>query len=468
MKGDFSRDTFDSRKQFSSVLMQQGRVLLDADWNEQSAILLHYIRTLAADLIGPHAGPGSGFEIELAGENDLTIKPGRYYVDGILCENSGKLRDKNEVKDVSYFNQPYYQPNYGKKSEDRKLPNNFLVYLDVWERHITHFEDESLREVALGGVDTTTRRQVVWQVKVLTKRQGLDCNSVPATSTGLLKAKAKEDSESDEPCIIEPDARYRGAENQLYRVEIHTGNINDDEQEVADIQPTFKWSRENGAVIFPVTAINEKTVRLANLGRDERFGLCEGDWVELVDDDYTLHNRADKLLRIESIDRDEMSVTLSDKSEIVYDPENHPLLRRWDQKAGNTQKSAVDENAAVIELDSWVTLEDGVQIQFVKPGGNVPRTYRTGDYWLIPARTATGDVEWPRDSAGEPISQPPRGIKHHYAPLAIGKGNGIESHCRCTFDQIGDCPSEERKISGAGELKPATPVKKVAKVKPKK
>ena len=39
MSGDYSRQRFDPRKQFSAVLMQQGRVQLDADWNEQGAIL---------------------------------------------------------------------------------------------------------------------------------------------------------------------------------------------------------------------------------------------------------------------------------------------------------------------------------------------------------------------------------------------------------------------------------------------
>ena len=71
MKGDFSRDTFDPVKHFSRVLQQQGRVQLDADWNEQAAILLHYLRTLAADLIGPFAGPPGrtiGFEIVDEGE----------------------------------------------------------------------------------------------------------------------------------------------------------------------------------------------------------------------------------------------------------------------------------------------------------------------------------------------------------------------------------------------------------------
>ena len=53
MKADLSRQTFDPFKRFTRVLTQQGRVQLDADWNEQAAILLHQLRTLAADLIGP-------------------------------------------------------------------------------------------------------------------------------------------------------------------------------------------------------------------------------------------------------------------------------------------------------------------------------------------------------------------------------------------------------------------------------
>ena len=38
MKGDFTRDLFDPTKHYSGVLMQQGRVQLDADWNEQDSI----------------------------------------------------------------------------------------------------------------------------------------------------------------------------------------------------------------------------------------------------------------------------------------------------------------------------------------------------------------------------------------------------------------------------------------------
>jgi hypothetical protein len=52
MKGDFSRSTFDPRKHYSGVRMQQGRVQLDADWNENLDILLRRIETETIDVIG--------------------------------------------------------------------------------------------------------------------------------------------------------------------------------------------------------------------------------------------------------------------------------------------------------------------------------------------------------------------------------------------------------------------------------
>src|SRR5262252_3346154 len=108
MKADLTRDTFDQTKHYSRVLMQQGRVTLDADPNEQAEILLHYLRTLARDLIGPYGGPADhlGFHLVPSLDNAskrwiLTITAGRYYVDGILCENA---------KDVAYDHQPDFTP----------------------------------------------------------------------------------------------------------------------------------------------------------------------------------------------------------------------------------------------------------------------------------------------------------------------------------------------------------------------
>ena len=49
MPGDYSRNTFDPRRHYSGVLMQQGRVQLDADWNEQLAITAHRAQATAAE-----------------------------------------------------------------------------------------------------------------------------------------------------------------------------------------------------------------------------------------------------------------------------------------------------------------------------------------------------------------------------------------------------------------------------------
>src|SRR6266849_7062871 len=93
MKADLTRNTFAPLKQFTRVLMQQGRVQLDSDWNEQAAILLRYMRVLAADLIGPQGGPKDNYGFGLSAlpgtppvTTNFQIGRGRYYADGILCE----------------------------------------------------------------------------------------------------------------------------------------------------------------------------------------------------------------------------------------------------------------------------------------------------------------------------------------------------------------------------------------------
>ena len=66
MKGDFTRFTFEPRKRYTSVLMQQGRLQLDADWNEQMSIQNYLQQRQAQDMIGESAGTPAteaGFQI---------------------------------------------------------------------------------------------------------------------------------------------------------------------------------------------------------------------------------------------------------------------------------------------------------------------------------------------------------------------------------------------------------------------
>ena len=62
MKADLSRNTFDRAQHYSAVRLQQGRVVTDADWNEQADIARYRTERLALDTIGscgaPQAAPG--------------------------------------------------------------------------------------------------------------------------------------------------------------------------------------------------------------------------------------------------------------------------------------------------------------------------------------------------------------------------------------------------------------------------
>src|SRR3712207_5488982 len=89
MKLDGTQFTHRPYKHYTAVLKQQGRVDLDADWNEHVDIQRYLEQTETKDVIGPGGAPmnGGGFKIDAApGGKDLTISPGRIYVDGILCE----------------------------------------------------------------------------------------------------------------------------------------------------------------------------------------------------------------------------------------------------------------------------------------------------------------------------------------------------------------------------------------------
>ena len=216
-----------------------------------------------------------------------------------------------------------------------------------------------------------------------------------------------------------PESSYRGAENQLYRVEIHQGGRAG--------EATFKWSRENGAVIFPVREIAGSLVTLEHLGRDSRLGLNPDDWVEIVDDHYALQGQAQPLLQVEEIDTENMTVTLKNTPALDVDgiEDRHPYLRRWDHSADSDDGAVSVVESSGEDNEDWMLLEDGVQIQFPGTGEAAePPVYKTGDYWIIPARTATGDVQWPQEEqiSGDgplPGRLSPHGVIHYYAPLAI-------------------------------------------------
>jgi hypothetical protein len=535
MKGDFARVTFDPSRHYSQVFQQQGRVLLEADWNEQAHIQLHLLRTLVRDLVGPCWAAAGGFAITGTTTNadgstkplpltDWQLAPGHFYVDGILCVNEAACTLAQQP------NMP--TPDYGVadgKSGFENPPAGFALWLDVWERHLCAVEAPGIADVALDGVDTASRAQVVWQLRLLDPpraqqqlddvtsalktrqqaadssadvaaikrqlaevaqlRKGLDgggqANASPcvllrqllgaraAYALPRLRAELGPHEADDDPCVIAADARYRGMENQLYRVEIHQGGPAG--------TASFKWSRENGSVVFPITrsvagataddGSAQQTVTLGRLGRDTRLGLAIGDWVELVDDAYTLGQRAYPLLQVIAINAADCSVTLNVPKNVTpwqpsSDPRRHPLLRRWDQA-----DAATTQGVLALGEGTPVVLEDGIQITF-SPGG----VYATGDYWLVPARVAgNGQLDWPlvtaADGTSAPAALPPRGL-HHYAALGVTDDGDSYQECCCRFESL--CAlmqADAGKITPGGMplvMKPQVPVTKAASATTKK
>ena len=298
MGGDYTRWTFDPVKDYSEVFKQQGRVDLDADWNEFVEMIYRRWRAETVDIMGPAVVPDStpdAFLIVPAGTT-FTIGIGRMYVDGLLAECHGVsplqfdkiLGEMDGTAPIPFNEQPYYPnpvplPTPG--------PAVDLVYLDVWQREVIALQDPHIREKALGGPDTTTRMQTVWQVKILPNTGAHACeDAIPgwttlvAPSAGRLTTSTVVPPPSPDPCILSPTGGYRGLENRLYRVEVHTAGT------VGGANPaTFKWSRDNGSVVSGVNAISapggpNSVVTLTSLGRDQVLRFKSGDWVEILDD----------------------------------------------------------------------------------------------------------------------------------------------------------------------------------------
>jgi hypothetical protein len=523
MKADLTRSTFRREKHYSSVRMQQGRVQLDADWNEQVDIDSHLDETTRTDVIGRCGVPvyGAGFAISvLSGSSDVAISPGRAYVDGIVCENEASAVAVLEVEEaelgvdsvvidgreleegewvalsatgvepiqcrlagvsaaehrlklevpltvfeqdalkqatdtvmrrlVTYLTQPHFAGDPEAAEEAQPEGGLYFYYLDVWERHRTSLEDDSIREVALGGPDHATRTQIVWQVKRTRLEQRdaqITCAMVPPwdelvpRTTGRLRARAHPQTTSDDLCTVPPGTGYRRGENQLYRIEIR------DSGELG--KATFTYSRENGSVVVPWLDRDADTLTVTNVGRDVVLGFGPGDWIEATDDRRELGGAPGTLVKVKTaLDKTLTVDTATATGSLdVADFPLHRKVRRWDDPSGARVVESPSDN------DGYLALEEGVEVRF-EDG-----YYRALDYWLVPARTALGDVEWPVDSAGGALAMPPEGVDHHYCALGLLRFDeawSVVEDCRKPFPPLTELPP-----GGTAEPDPAVHVVKI-------
>ena len=312
----------------------------------------------------------------------------------------------------------------------------WLVYLDVWRREVTHLQDPELIEPAV-NVDTTTRYQTAWQVRLLPLRSAgsIDCRTpladVPdwldrhAPSTARLSTTTIVATAPESECLVAPAGGYRSLENHLYRVEVHRA---------AGTTAGLKWSRENANVASTVLTVEQAgtstTLQVDSLGRDEVLSFKNDDWVEILTDRDEFDGAAGAMRQVTvNPDTNQLTVPALDPDVFPGGPvevERHMRVIRWDQAGSGLTADGLVE--VTTDHPSFV-LEYGIQATLGGLGGA-----RVGDHWCFAARVADADIEHLEQA-------PPRGVHHHFCALAIVEPDGTIHDCRPRFPALTELTS---------------------------
>ena len=446
MRGDFSAWNKDRSHNFRGTLHQQGRVLLDRDWNAQTEITGEWQETAARDAFGagvaavPADAPGS-FKVVKAevsgGLVKVSLKKGRVWADGLLAE-LGKDAEPpplpagvDAVRTATYLGPPIQTP-AGQVSE---LPNGLddAVILETWLEELSPFQDpELLLEPALGGPDTTERVQTAFRFRLYRMAPGETCDSIIEklkdnfSAKGKLTAELKPTDTIDGDCPVVESGGFTGFEHRLYRIEIA-------DTDRAAPESYFKWSHFNGGLVGTgdfdaatrkVTIHGNKNAivysgsnsfYLEALGYDSAFGC----WKVVYGAKATL--AGDGTLDLAAAAADIY------KGVIPSAPaKGKRFFRLWngiERVADFTAKKDLPDNL-------------GILIQFEPEGVG---KYTPSDFWTFEVRA--GGIGNPPDLIP---TLPPQGILYHRVPLAIihwnapGETEPVVCDCRKKFRPLTD------------------------------
>ena len=340
----------------------------------------------------------------------MSLGQGRYYVDGLLVENESKIDVAQPSKNGLH-----------------------LAYLDVWNRHICADEDATLLEPALGGPDTTTRLKTEWQLRCryLGAKDAFTFDEIRKRYCGVWPQLSS-------PAVADywqlplgtgrmkiDFTNFTRTENQLYRVEVHTGNF-DENGEATTLK--FKWSRDNGSAVATIKDINTTTkiITLADANLKIQNAFSDANFIEICDELCSRTNTPGYLVSADMTLIRDGKITLKENwgyERNAKDLEAPIIVRRWDG----------------VQSTNNFELEDGLTVTF--DTGDI--YYRGGDYWLIPTRTDSV-IGWENN-----IFQAAHGIEHHFAALALI----TKETEKCTFENLNIIfqPLNKGNVSKAGD-----------------
>ena len=158
MGSDRARLSYDRSRHWRGVVSQQGRVTLEADWNEAATIAAEENREQLIDFVGPAGTPDDGYAVVPVVDGngnatgDLTITQGTMYVGGERVELDADLDYELQGEGDWVDHRGRLACGSIPRSPDRRHGES--VYLLLREQEVSAVEDPALLDVALGGPDT--------------------------------------------------------------------------------------------------------------------------------------------------------------------------------------------------------------------------------------------------------------------------------------------------------------------------
>lgn len=491
---DITRLLIQPRKHYVGARMQQGRTVLDSDFNEEAALADEERRRALLDIVGPTGSPDEGFAADLAIGEQVTIqavsfdgqppvntlnyriRPGTMYIAGLRFEHNERTLDDDISGDPIVFQRDFLQ--MLEDEAPRPEPgstHNQLTYLHAWEQWVSATEDEEIRERALGGIDTSVRVRRMARVEVSEVVDNVDCAAAWSEVRQQIEAElggAFDDSgnqllsparlritfvpgealDACAPCAPDDVGRYLGAENQAIRIMLAAPD-------------RYVWGLDNASHLYRVEIGEAEDglvpVRMITEPRDEaRWPLVNTvveflPWSALLDNNEKVAGEVGVFIRVaEGFDPDEASFQI-DEADL---PQLDVFVRQWDAAHPDVQwlPNNADPDGRYLFMRVWHRLDDdndsvlldtaagpnnhallrrqGLLPQFTGGG-------RVGDYWVVSVRPNTPQqiTPWDLTQAG---GVAPHGPRHLFAPLSLitfrqpGPGEQVNTE---VVESIHDC-----------------------------
>jgi hypothetical protein len=458
MPSDISRTSDEQR--YDGIVMQQGRVILDRDVNALRQTIDRRIANDALDIIGPCGTPDDGFVIgpapgttspaspplwspplaptspPSAEPYDFSISAGTMYVGGQRAVFPPDVPGQGTVE-YSYFD----QPNWVSPTTPATPPNQEFIYLHLLENEVSAVEDPELKDVALGGPDTTQRLHLVKRVKRLSVGSA-DCSVAreEAARTWLaagfvfepqtmrlvpqatLQVSYADPSTATDPCDPIAQGGYLGADNQLIRVQVISAGP-------SGAPPGIVWGYDNASFLYraSVSPQTPTTVVLAQSPVDAFHIPQLGQVVEILRSAYIIDTepnatdaqQADTIRCVAEAhgvictltapyQPDTLSLSLDQSLPSEYLDDTNPLfVRIW-----QSQLAAVTADGTTLyPLQNADGSQTGVQITLGMQGNSLP----IGVYWMFAVRPSTPQAVYPERFLMR--LQPPDGPRQWICPL---------------------------------------------------